>query len=412
MVVGKRGDNRKQYLVGAGTVLLVLITLEASLLGSGRLLQIGALTMKMWLFAAAQIYTLILLVFFRRLNLSTFLLILSFSIILCIGATMGLLHRSDLDLITQDVKPLLFCFLLMFVEMTMRTVSHLQLVIKIIKAAALIITAGYALVLVLLLSGLVSFPSFYDWMATVSDPADGDFMFRGESGLLFYKGSLYIAIGLIFFVFDRGRKSWLATLVAIAGLVANGSRGFFFAIFAIVLVHALTGIGGHMRKLRYFVVPCAGLAMLLILLFSGQLVDKQESDHVRITTASQVMDRITPVSIIFGNGFGVGVEEKPTHMEDSFLEIFHKQGLLGFLWWGTMYFLLIMRYRKVRRANYEFAQPLFLSACFVAFESLTNPFINNPIGIFVLLIVLVGLDVLSGSGSSNPSSGHCELALS
>jgi hypothetical protein len=409
MVVGRRGDKRKRYLVGAGTVLLVLIALEASLLGSGRLLEIGPLTMKMWLFAAAQIYTMILLVSFRRLNLSTILLLLSFSMLLCIGTTMGTLHHSDLDSITEDVKPLLFCFLLMFVEMTMRTVKHLQLVIKIIKAAALIMTAAYASVLVFLLSGVISFPAFYDWLSSSSD---GEFLFRGESGFFFYKGSLYIAIGLIFLVFDRGRMSWLAILTAIAGLVATGSRGYFFAIVAIVLVHALTGIGGRVRKLRYFVVPCAGLAMLLILLFSGQLVDKQESDFVRITTASQVMDRITPVTIILGNGFGVGVEERPVHMENSFLEIFHKQGVLGILWWASIFFFLIMRYRKARRANYEYAQPLFLSACFVAFESLTNPFINNPIGIFVWLIALVGLDVLSGPCASNASLGQCELAVS
>jgi hypothetical protein len=217
---------------------------------------------------------------------------------------------------------------------------------------------------------------------------------------------------VIFFVFDRGRMSWLATLTAIAGLVATGSRGFFFAIFAIVLVHALTGIGGGVRKLRYFVVPCTGLAMLMILLYSGQLADKQQSDFERITTASQVMDRITPVTIILGNGFGVGVEERPVHMENSFLEIFHKQGVLGILWWGSVFFFLTMRYRKARRANYEYAQPLFLSACFVAFESLTNPFINNPIGIFVWLIALVGLDVISGSDLSNASLRHCELAVS
>jgi len=143
----------------------------------------------------------------------------------------------------------------------------------------------------------------------------------------------------------------------------------------------------------------AGLAMLMIVLFSGELVGKQESDSVRITTASQVMDRITPLTVILGNGFGVGVEERPVHMENSYLEIFHKQGVLGLLWWGSMFFFLIVRYRKARRVNHEYAQPLFLSSCFVAFESLTNPFINNPIGIFIWLIALVGLDVLSRPSS-------------
>jgi O-antigen ligase len=194
--------------------------------------------------------------------------------------------------------------------------------------------------------------------------------------------------------------------------VATGTRGFFFALVAIVLVHALTGIGGHVRQLRYLVVPSAGLAMLMIVLFSGELVGKQESDSVRITTASQVMDRITPLTVILGNGFGVGVEERPVHMENSYLEIFHKQGVLGLLWWGSMFFFLIVRYRKARRVNHEYAQPLFLSSCFVAFESLTNPFINNPIGIFIWLIALVGLDVLSRPSSPIALLGKRELATS
>ena len=114
--------------------------------------------------------------------------------------------------------------------------------------------------------------------------------------------------------------------------------------------------------------------------------------------------------MIVGNGLGVGVKERPVHMENSYLEIFHKQGILGMLWWGSMCLFLITRYRKARHTNYKYAQPLLLSACFVAFESLTNPFINNPIGIFVWLIALVGLDVLSKADSSTALFGKRGLA--
>jgi hypothetical protein len=402
-------SERTEIQIGAGSALLVLVTLEACLFGSGRLLEAGPLTVKMWLFLAAEAYVCIRLLAHQYQKLSSVVFLLSFATLLCIGAIMGILHDSSLDSIVEDVKPLLYWFLLLFVEMTMKTVKQLQLVIKIIKAAALIMTLGYALVFALLITGEISFGAFYEWMSSASD---GEFVFRGESGLFFYKGSLYIAIGLIVLAFDRGRMSRIAILGAIAGLVATGTRGFFVALMAVVLVHALTGTGGRVRKLRYFVVPCAGLAMLLMSFFSGELLEKQESDSVRITTASQVVDRITPLTIILGNGLGVGVEERPVHMENSYLEIFHKQGVLGMLWWGSMFLFLIVRYRKARHTNYQYAQPLFLSACFVAFESLTNPFINNPIGIFVWLIALVGLDVLSGALSSTASLGQRELAVS
>jgi hypothetical protein len=396
MIVTRRTNKLQRYFMGAGTVLLVLITLEASLLGSGRLLVIGPLTMKMWLFVAAQIYTIILLVFFRRLNLSTILLLLSFSTLLCIGAVRGILHYASTEYLIEDIKPILYCFLLLFVELTMSTRKHLQLIINVIKYAAMIMTLGYAVVMFMLYVGAISFQVLYDFLSSGSD---AEFMFRGDSGIFFYKGSLYIAIGLIFFAFDRSWLSRIAVAMATAGIVMTGTRGYFLALMAVILVQAVTGLGGFVRRTRYVIVPCASLAMLLVSL-SGQLVGKADSDNLRIETAHQVADQVTPISFFLGNGLGIGVEERPVHMENSYLEIFHKQGALGLLWWASMCFLLITRYRKARRIDYLCAQPLFLSGCFVAIESLTNPFINSPIGLFMLIIAMVGLDVISDRNSS------------
>jgi hypothetical protein len=112
---------------------------------------------------------------------------------------------------------------------------------------------------------------------------------------------------------------------------------------------------------------------------------------------------------VFGNGFGIGLDIGTSQI--SYLEIFYKQGLLGLTWWALVFILLLMRYRKARRINYLSAQPLFLSVIFVIVESATNPFVNNPIGIFVWLIALVGMDVLSGARSSTALLGKRELAV-
>jgi hypothetical protein len=407
MIVGRKGDERNGYRVGAGTALLILITLEASLLGSGRLLEIGPLTMKMWLFIAAEIYTLILLVSFRRLKLSTILMLLSFATLLCIGSVRGILQHASTDSIVEDIKPIIYCFVVCFVELTMATKRHLELVVTIIKSAAMIMTLGYVVVMFMLYIGALSFLALYDLLSSGSD---AEFMFRGEDGLFFYKGSLYIAIGLIFFAFDRGWLSRIAAIMAIIGLVMTGTRGYLLALMAVILVQAATGKGGFVRKTRYIIVPFAVVAILLVSL-SGQVIGKEDSDSVRIETARQVADQITPLSFFLGNGLGVGVEERPVHMENSYLEIFHKQGALGLLWWASMLILLIARYRSARRINYLCAQPLFLSACFVAFESLTNPFINNPIGLFVLIVAMVGLNVISEGQSLPTLVAHAELAV-
>jgi len=123
--------------------------------------------------------------------------------------------------------------------------------------------------------------------------------------------------------------------------------------------------------------------------------DKLDSDYIRMETLEQVIDATSPLSLAIGNGLGVGVQNRPVHMEVAYLEMFHKQGLVGLLWITSVFAVLCTRYVKARHANHPYAEPLFLSALFVAIESVTNPFINNPIGICVWIIALVGLDVIT-----------------
>ena len=87
----------------------------------------------MWLFLFSQLYVVIRLIAFERVKMSTLVLLLSFTVLLCFGATIGLLQGTTLSLIGKDVSPLLYCFILCFVEMTMRTEESLFLVIRIIK---------------------------------------------------------------------------------------------------------------------------------------------------------------------------------------------------------------------------------------------------------------------------------------
>jgi hypothetical protein len=119
------------------------------------------------------------------------------------------------------------------------------------------------------------------------------------------------------------------------------------------------------------------------------------SDHERILTLAQVMERVNPVSIFFGHGFGLGVPERPVHMESAFLEVFHKQGVLGLAWWATVFVLLFARFRKASHTpERKLAYAFLLSVLFVFVESWTNPWITNPIGMAALLLALASLRVI------------------
>jgi len=402
--------GRKDVRISVGTGLLVLVAFEASLLGSGRLLEIGPLTLKMWLFLAAQVYVIIRLIALGRVKLSTFAFLLSFTLLLLFGATIGLLQHSTMQLIGEDVSPLLYCIMLIFFEMVVKTEKHIRLIVRIIEFASVLMSIASLVVLTLLFLGVLSFLTLYGWLTLSSQ----EFFFRGQTGMFFYKGALYVGIGLIYFAFERNRFAKLAVVLTFIGLVATGTRGFFVDMAAIILVHVATGGLSLGKKVKYIGLLCISALVMLIIyqMAASNNVENVESDNVRIETLHQVNDRITPLSFVFGNGLGVGVPIRPEHMETAYMEIFHKQGLLGLTWWASVFMLLLMRYRKARRVNYLSAQPLFLSVIFVIVQSITNPFVNNPIGIFVWIFALVGLDIVSKNSSSAKLLKHRDCAAS
>ena len=119
----------------------------------------------------------------------------------------------------------------------------------------------------------------------------------------------------------------------------------------------------------------------------------------RIIQIGEVENNLSPKSILIGNGFGMGIPSRPIHMEISYLEIFHKQGILGLSIWAWLFASLWKRFyirigRDFKQINYKdetFA--FFISAAFMFAISLTNPFINSPMGLGMLAIALICLQI-------------------
>jgi hypothetical protein len=394
LVAGSGGG--KGVRIDVGVSLLVIVALEASLLGGGRMIQFGPLTLKMWLFLAAQLYVFFQLLGHERLKVSSMVILLLLTVVLCIGTIIGVLHNSTQNLIFQDISPMLYCFMLFFFEAVIRTEKHLRLIVRIIEFSSLLMSFVLITAIALFYLGVINFYTLYGWFQT----SDGEIVFRGDSGLFTFSGALYIGVGLIFFAFERNRLAKLAVVVTIVGLAVTGTRGFILAMAGVLLVHILTGVISLRKKLIYVGLACVCLILTGIMSSTGIVSStatsgKAEGDSMRVQSLQQIEERITPWSFVFGNGLGVGVPLRPNHMEMAYAEIFHKQGLLGLMWWGTILVLLIMRYRKARYISYLQAQPLLLSVVFVIVTSATNSYVDNPIGIFVWLAALVGLDVVS-----------------
>jgi O-antigen ligase len=82
-------------------------------------------------------------------------------------------------------------------------------------------------------------------------------------------------------------------------------------------------------------------------------------------------------------------------MEIVYLEVFHKQGIVGLSFWGLVILLNWLLYRRaVKNNNFQRAAPFLLSVVLVYLQSLTNPYLNNPIGLTMISVSLVCLNLL------------------
>jgi hypothetical protein len=375
--------------INIGWILLLMATVEASLLGNGRLLMVGPLTLKMWIFVAAQAYVIARLAAGARLKVSTLAITLSMVALMLLGTMQGLIRGGDGSIITDDVKPLLYFLMIPFVELVLTSVEDLRTIISIIESACILMCAIYVAVVVLVVTGVLRFLTVYKY---VDDSRE--ILFRGYGVLVFYAGAIYLGIGLIFYLFEANRKKRLWALLCMAGLVVTGTRGFLLGLAGVLVVHLITARMSIRRRMIYLgvVMFCCGSMILIVL---KVFPSKSAGDQIRVQTISEVIDRLTPNIAILGTGFGIGVPSRPDRMEISYLEIFSKQGVLGLCWWLIVFFLIIYRYIHARKLNYVYAQPLFLSVIFVAVAAATNPYLENPIGLFICIMAYVGLSVCS-----------------
>jgi hypothetical protein len=399
--------DQQNFLSRATTILFIILIAELMLGGGGRLLAIGPVSLRMFLFGLAMIVTLVHLFFEQRIPSDYKRLVMAFFIMLSIGLLTGIINGAEKKYWWEDIKPLLYFLILPFFAIAVKGTNEIHSTVKLIKFSALIQAVAFFVLLLCIHTGVIAFHYFY--YAVVKRE---EFFFRGELTFV-YKGFLYLSIGYIFVAFTQKKGKTALLIFIFLAILFTFTRGF---ILALALTYAL-----------YYVMNAlwwkfgAIMAISILILFSGKdlighlsktidnfyatekletssnantslLGDREFSDSGRINQIEQVKKCVTPVSFLIGYGFGNGIPSRPVHMEISYLEIFHKQGILGLLFWGI---LLVMLFKKYKRAiSTPIADAFFFSTIFVFFQSLTNQYINNPIGLSITLLTLVVLDKL------------------
>jgi len=373
------------------TIIFTCVFLELFLGGTGRLIELTSfLTLRMCFFLVYIMLIGYFLLAKHKLSWEI-VFIISFFLLLCVfDGLIGYLNNAALADIFEDIKPLINIFLLCYLYFSIKTTDDIQYLIKLIKiSTVLLVILHFALYSVVLV-----FSNFALLYSSVNN-TQGDnlvFIFKGDTGLVNYTGDLYLCVGFI--VWDQYHKrSKLKTfmLICIAiSIILTGTRGLIFALAGTYLVKWI------FLKLQYRSLVYLFLGMIvlggIIFSLSDKIGDKDESDQIRYETIHQVIDNINPASLLVGHGFGIGVPIRPTHMEISYLEVFHKQGVLGLLYYTAIFLIAYILYKSNDQRN---SMGFFMSLIFVYLLSFTNPYLNHPLGITIISIAIVCMKKMS-----------------
>ncbi|MDM1063532.1 hypothetical protein HXZ62_13320 [Empedobacter falsenii] len=365
-------------------LVLYFVLIEIVIGGSGRMLEFGALSLKMLLFGIAMLLT-----FFNAkkiiLDKSLFFLEAFFLLLTLFSLSMGFFSNSELENIFEDIKPLIFIIIINFFIITIDSTKTIDKVTSIIKYSSAFMAIIYIMIVLMLFLGILNFDVFYEGQSENSEV-----MFRNEY-MFFYKGFLYLGVGFLFLILSNKKIDQILSVLVFSALCLTLTRGFIL-MSILVYIFYIYFINKKIFLKIFISVIGISLAIYLLPIFFETLGDKSDSDVMRFITFNQVIDEMTLFSFLFGHGFGHGVESRPIHMEISFLEIFHKQGIIGISFWLYLLYLNFKYYFKIKSKNYKrLVLPFLLSVCFTYLQSLTNPFINNPIGISIIMLSTVVL---------------------
>lgn len=368
--------------------LFLIFLLESFLLGSGRLLEIGNITAKMLLFTTALTFSILMVLYRNKISRLIMVLLHSFILLILTSLFLGLLNGARPELIIEDIKPLMFFLIIIYLYLMIKNKSDINIIVKFIKISGLLLAISYLSFLAVMYFGYLDFGTVYSFLSSNSS----DFFFRGssnENATFFYKGFLYLNIGFLFLIMSTKKLDKFLSLIILVAIILTLTRGFLLTLF---LSFFLMFLLEFKKKKNFvwliiFVTPILAFAPVIIeYLFLSRI----ESDAIRTVQIKQVFQNMNFVSLLIGHGFGIGIPVREVHMEIAFLEILHKQGVLGLLFWFTILAITIKQYFLIKSKT-NVSKAFLMSSFFVYLQSFTNPFINNPIGMAMVIISLLCL---------------------
>ena len=365
-----------------------LLMMEVFLMGSGQDIHVtGFLTLRMVNFIVAMFISLRFLILSGEFPKGILMIVIAFTLPLVLSLLTANIVDSDMSLVFDDIKPILYFYMIFFYYYVSSSEKIIQRAFDILLLAAKIMAVLY-LIYVLLTDVFHIIPYAVAYQTL---DAMNSFMFRGIGSAVYYKGFVFLPIAAVGF-FREKKYVWL--ILTSLAIYFSFTRGLYLLLlFGILCFYFRTR---HIDIVKIVTLVLVGLLLYVaaeqfgIFSFEQSFMDnREESDYTRVAIINQVYDAITWWSAIIGHGFGYGIAERSSYMEISYLDIFHKQGIFGLTVWLMLLASVVYLGKSASKKYKETADFWVTAVLMVYLQSFFNPYINNPMGLTVILMGLV-----------------------
>ena len=121
----------------------------------------------------------------------------------------------------------------------------------------------------------------------------------------------------------------------------------------------------------------------------------EASTSQRLEDMTYMLDHITAKTFLTGEGFGSMINDR-YQIENTFLWALWKLGTIGVLFWMLPLGLCAYYYLRIPNRNCNsMANAFFVGTVLAYVQTMTNPFLNNPIGLSFVMLAIFSLRILS-----------------
>ncbi|MGB3159725.1 MAG: hypothetical protein WBA84_00610 [Carnobacterium sp.] len=397
------------------SLLAIIIVIELVLGGSGRVITIGSfISLRYFLFFIAVCYFVMKCFIndFKIKNNLFYFDIMVFFFIIFIAIAHGIFSGYELSNVIKSSQG--YFYLLMYFPMSL-LINNKK---KSKKVYWLFINCSVILAIITFVIFLLFYLNhslYYVFTPILDDLNYGYISLRGGLPAVFLKSSPLIAVSFILLLIQyinlKTEKNYiniLKLIVLLFGIVSTMSMGLWIATLIGVLLTINLSKGKYKLLGLILVILLMGVSYYFLSDYITTTIGARLSsnDSSFIIKYDQFFRLIKTWSkgLVFGNGFGIEItfmtelgSRAMINFELFWLQLLVNMGLIGFfvyirLFIKSFYYTFKMR----KKLNFEDSiqlKSLNIGLIVLIVISSVNPFLNNPIGIGYLIIVLSTISV-------------------